>query len=275
MSFADLTRLTPRVSESKRTEYGSPVQVFDLVVPDGWQQGVGAFGGYVLGVLVRAATTVVPGRALRSLTAEIPSPVQPGEATVLVEVLRTGQSVSTVATRLVQKGQLQAHAVSVLGAPRRVGQEADHTELTPPEAPSWRDIAALPPDLPNVPVFAQHFEFRLADGFPFRGAARSGAKGWIRLRDLEGERDAALVVAHVDAWWPAEFARLSAPRPMVTAAFSMQVVGGAEVWTNDSPLLHVSRTRAVKEGYVTEARELWTEDGALVALNEQTMVIVR
>jgi hypothetical protein len=88
-------------------------------------------------------------------------------------------------------------------------------------------------------------------------------------------KDAPLVVAHVDAWWPAEFARFSQPRPMVTSAFSMQMVGGAAAWRTDAPLLHVSRTHAVRDGYVAEARELWTEEGELVALNQQTMVIVR
>jgi acyl-CoA thioesterase len=275
MTFLDVTRVQPRPSPLKNDVYGTELTLFDLTVPDGWQQGAGAFGGWVMAALVRAMEGVVPARALRSLTAEIPSPVQPGDATIAVEVLRAGQSVTTLAARLVQSAQLQAHAVGIFGAPRRLTEEMDRVELTAPVAPDWREILPIPPETPNVPKFARHFEFRLADGLPFRGAEKSGALGWIRLRDLPSQKDAALVAAHVDAWWPAEFARLAHPRTMVTAAFSMQIVGGADAWKTDAPLLHASRTQAVREGYVTEVRELWTEDGVLVALNEQTMVIVR
>jgi acyl-CoA thioesterase len=267
-SFCDLTAVTERAPVDDR-------RVFDVTVPDGWQQGAGAFGGFVLAVLVRAIEACVPGRALRSLTAEIPAPVRVGGATVSVEVLRTGQSVTVVAARLVQNGELHAHAVAVLGAPRALEGAVDHVELVRPTTAGWRDVPAIPPDLPNVPVFARHFEFRLLDGAPFSGRARSGATGWIRLREPGPVKDAALVVAHVDAWWPAEFSRMTAPRPMVTSAFSMQVVGGAAAWKTDAPLLHTSRTLAVRDGYVTEMRELWTETGELVGLNEQTMVIVK
>jgi acyl-CoA thioesterase len=201
--------------------------------------------------------------------------VKPGEAKIVVEVLRSGQSVTVAAARLLQGGGLAAHAVAVLGAPRVLDQQVDHVSLTQPVVASWRDIPVIPPEVRLLPAFARHFEFRLVEGMPFQGAEKSGATGWIRLREPGPVKDAALVVAHVDAWWPAEFARFRSPRPMVTSAFSMQVVGGARAWMSDAPLLHTSRTQAVRDGYVTEVRELWTEEGDLVALNEQTMVIVK
>lgn len=273
MTFLDATRVTER-SSSAASE-GAARRDFDASVPDGWQQGAGAFGGWVLGAMVRAIEACVPGRALRSLTAEIPAPVQVGEARISVEVLRAGQSVTVVAARLLQGDGLHAHAVAILGAARALADVTNHVELVPPSVKSWREVPPLPPDFPMAPAFAKHFEFRLVGGVPFGGAAKSGATGWIRLVDPGPLKDAALVVAHVDAWWPAEFARMTYRRPMVTSAFSMQVVGGASVWDTDAPLLHTSRSLAVRDGYVTEFRELWTETGALVALNEQTMVIVK
>jgi len=281
MTFLDVTRVYQRPLPSTSVGAGAGLRTelhhFDLVVPDGWQQGTGAFGGWVMAVLIRGIEAVVaePGRALRSLTAEIPAPVMVGEATLSVEVLRTGASVTTVAARLLQKGQIQAHAVAIMGTPRMLENADDHAEIARPVVTSWRELEPIPPDVPNVPVFSRHFEFRLVDGLPFRGAAKSGAVGWIRMRDPGPVKDAALVVAHVDAWWPAEFARMKSQRPMVTAAFSLQLVGGPEAWKTDAPLLHTSRSLAARQGYVTEVRELWTEDGELVALNEQTMVIVK
>jgi len=53
----------------RRTGPGS----FEVTVPDGWQQGRGAFGGLVYGMLTRAMEQVVdePARRLRTLTGDI------------------------------------------------------------------------------------------------------------------------------------------------------------------------------------------------------------
>lgn len=52
---------------------------FEGEVPDGWQQGRGAFGGLALGLLARAAEASLDdaSRTLRSITAEICGPATP------------------------------------------------------------------------------------------------------------------------------------------------------------------------------------------------------
>jgi acyl-CoA thioesterase len=269
MSFLDLT--TPTAT----SEPSEGRALFRVNVPDGWQQGAGAFGGWVMAVLVRSVEAVGRGRPLRSLSAEIPAPVMVGEAEIAVEVLRAGQSVSVVVARMSQKGALVAHAVAVFGTPRAKDLIGTRVELPRPSPPAWRTLDALPPDTPFFPTFVRHFEFRLVGDFPLSGKDPSGAQGWVRLRDPGPLKDAALVVAHVDAFWPAEFRRMTSFRSMVTAAFTLQMVGGAAAWTTDSPLFHTSRSLAASDGYIVEMRELWTEAGDLVALNEQTMVVVR
>jgi acyl-CoA thioesterase len=264
MSFLDLTRVEPT---------GQPGS-YTVEVPDGWQQGAGAFGGFVLASLVRGLETTVPGRALRSLTAEIAAPVMVGKGEISAVVLRAGQSVTVVAARLTQGPELRAHAVAVLGAPRPVSRDLDHVDLAPPAASRWQDTPLAAPGVRTPPPFTQHFDMRLVDGHPVSGSV-ARTTGWVKLRDPGPAHDAALVVAHVDAWYPAEFARLPELRPMVTSAFTMQIVGGAGVWTPGTPLLHTSRTLAAHEGYVVEGRELWTAEGKLVALNQQTLVMVK
>jgi len=51
-----------------------------LVVPPGWRQGRVAFGGLVVGSLVRAIKQRIadPARAVRTVTAELPGPLEPG-----------------------------------------------------------------------------------------------------------------------------------------------------------------------------------------------------
>ena len=86
---------------------------FAWQVPDGWQQGRGAFGGLVLAALLRAMEAVEPdrGRVTRSLTGDLCGPVQPGPAELVVEVLRRGNNLSNLDARLYQNGEVQARAV--------------------------------------------------------------------------------------------------------------------------------------------------------------------
>src|SRR5262245_49584310 len=109
MTPDDFTSLTTPIP----VEHGR----FRVLVPDGWQQGRGAFGGFVVAMLVRAVERFAgdPARTLRSLTAELCGPTLPGEAELQVEALRVGSGVGTYAVRLRQSGEVQAHAVCVLG----------------------------------------------------------------------------------------------------------------------------------------------------------------
>ena len=69
---------------------------FTWDVPDGWQQGKGAFGGLVIGALARAlgACEPEPERALRSISAELCGPMLTGATAIAVTVLRRGRGVT-------------------------------------------------------------------------------------------------------------------------------------------------------------------------------------
>lgn len=246
-----------------------------LDVPSGWAQGRGAYGGFVVASLIREIEKAVgdPKRAVRSVTAELPGPVLPGPAEVTVEVLRAGNSVSTVRAQLAQGGEIKSHAVAVLAATRRGAGPLAWQELAPPAAPSWKTIDPMPA-LPT-PEFAQHFEYRVVEGIPGTGpGAPARCVGWIRPRATAGARDAAHVAAMADAWWPATLVRFDRPRPMATIAFTLDIVGGLEGLDPEAPLLYRGTVPVLADGYFLETRELWGEDGRLVALNHQTFVVI-
>ena len=246
---------------------------FAFTFPDGWQQGRGMFGGLVVAAMIRAVeATVDDGRSLRSITAELCGPTLPGPAVVRTEVLRAGSGVSTIAARLIQGDAIQAHAVVVLGKPR--AGDTDATGLAPPPESSWRDVPVVPVAPPFGPDFARFFEFRNTGALPFSGKHATQASGWIRPHNAQ-KRDAAWVAACADAWWPVLFAQVSAPRPMATIAFSLQLLCDPATLDADAPLRHVARTIAVSQGYAVEYRELWDADGRLVALNEQTIAVIK
>ena len=253
---------------------------YELDVVPGWRMGRGAFGGFVVAALIRAIElhTADPARKLRSVTAELPGPVETGVVELAVDTLRRGNNVSTVRAALSQGGEIRSHAVAVLAAARGVAGDPPvaWNDLSPPAAPAWSDIA--PRDIAGRPgpwpEFADHFEYRIVEGATGSdGTPR--ALGWVRPRDPGPRRDAAFIAAVIDAWWPVSFVRFGAARPMATIAFTLDIAGGLDGLDPEAPLLYRATAPVCSDGYMLETRELWGGDGRLVALNHQTFVIIR
>jgi len=248
---------------------------FSVSMPEGWTQGRGAFGGLVLGSLLRCIELAEPdgNRTLRSLTAEIAGPVLPGTWKVVVETLRRGNAVSTVRASIVSEEEVLADMVAVLGRPRP-GMPQWQTKAAPVMEP-WRHLEPAPLGPPFAPVFTQHLEYRVVGALPFGGGSEAIASGWVRPREPCPSRGAAYVVAMVDAWWPACAIRFDEPRPLATITFSLQLVGSLEGLNAEAPLFHSATAPVAHDGYTVEFRELWGEDGRLVALNQQTIAIIK
>ncbi|EYF05818.1 thioesterase family protein [Chondromyces apiculatus] len=248
---------------------------FDLDIPDGWQQGRGAYGGLPIASLVRAIEQFsdTPDRTLRSFSAELPGPTLVGPAEVRVETIRAGSGQSTLSARLVQGGETRAFAVAVLARPRAPAA-ATFCELEPPVLRPYRDIPALPGG-PFFPVFAQHFEYRTDGPFPFTAGKEARIEGWIKPRHVGSLSCGAHLAAVADAWWPATYSRASAPFLVGTVAYTLQIVGAAEPLDPDAPFAYRARVWVQSEGWFVEQRELWSEDGHLLALNQQTFAIIK
>lgn len=248
---------------------------FQAEIPDGWQQGRGAFGGLVLGNMVRAieAFDDTRERALRCLSAEICGPVMPGSASIQVTRLRTGTGVSTIAASLSQGDQVLAHAVGVRGRTR--GDDTDFCDIPTPRMPPWRDVPIVPIGPPVAPVFAPAFEFRPSGPLPYSGGKEAVAEGWIRPRAPGPLRDAAYVTTLADCYWPAILTRLTSVRPLATIAFTLELFSDLAGLDPEAPLFHSARANAARGGYSVETRELWGEDGRLVARNHQTFAVIK
>lgn len=247
---------------------------FAITIADGWQQGRGAFGGLVLAILARAGEQVVadPDRTLRTLTAEIVGPTLPGPADIAVEILRAGTGVTTVAARLTQGNEVCAHAVIVFARPR--GTYDAPPGLTAPTPPPWRDLPVAPIAPPLAPTFTQHVEFRVTGPVPFSGTP-GDVSGWVRFRRPGRARDAAYAIAMADTFWPALLTGETAPRPAATLTFAFELVGELAGLDPDAPWYYRAQTLAARDGYAVESRELWGEDGRLIALNQQTFVVIK
>lgn len=244
-------------------------------VPDGWQQGRGAFGGLVLGLLARAMEQeeVEPERTLRTLSGEILAPVLPGQAELRVESLRRGSALTSAAARLWQDGEIRAHASALLGKGRV--QDREHLGLTAPEAQRWEEVEPVPVAPPFGPEFGRAFEYRNLGPLPFSGSSDLRCEGFIRAMHPPASLTPAALIAYVDAWWPTALGREEGPRPMATVAFSFQLLAGPSTLDPSAPLRFRSSAFAAHDGFISEVRELWTLDGRLVALNPQTFVYIK
>lgn len=243
-------------------------------IPDGWQQGKGAFGGLVLATLLRAVEHAEPEkeRTLRSISAEICAPVRASEATIHVELLRRGAAVSYFDARLLQGGEVQARASVVLGAPRPI--ESPVPPRSAPPQPPWSGLPILSIGPPTAPVFTQHFEYRPTGVMPFAGGREATAAGWLREKSARERFDAPAVIGYLDAWWPALYGVETAPRPCATVSFTAELLADPASLPAGEPLFHTARVEALHEGYCVEVRELWFGQ-TLVALNQQTMAVLR
>ncbi len=274
MNFQDLTR--PTLTEDRDRTAPEPgdrrAWRFDYAVPEGFRQGRGAFGGLVVAALARAAEQVeaAPERPLRSVQSALLAPVAAGPSRIELSPLRIGSGVSTYLALLRQEGEVRAQATLVYGR-RRV--EDPGWAPQPPDMGRPAEVGVLSVGPPFGPEFGQHFEFRPTGPLPFsQGPAESA--GWVEARPALERLTAPDVLALLDTWWPAALVRESRPRPMATLAYTAQLLMDPGA-VSQGPLYFRARADVQVEGFSVELRELWTPQGQLVGLNQQTFVTIR
>ena len=244
-------------------------------VPDTWQQGRGAYGGLVLAAMVRAfeASHDEADQPLRTLTAGLTAPVVVGPADIHIEMLRRGNNTASLSGRLIQAGELRAHATALFG--RRRVDDGDWCELETPVEGDWREAEEATLPTPPAPVFTQHLEYRPLTGVPFSGAESREIAGWVRPLEPGGKPDAALLTGMTDAYWPAPVVTFTRPRPIATVSFTMEFLGDFDGLDEGAPVYYRGNSPAARDGYTAEFRELWGADGRLLALNQQTICMIK
>lgn len=88
---------------------------FETAVSPEWTIGGKPNGGYLLAILVRAATHVSPHDHVLAASAHYLHSPDPGPASIETEVLRSGRSASQVRTRLLQDGKPCIEALTTIG----------------------------------------------------------------------------------------------------------------------------------------------------------------
>jgi hypothetical protein len=244
------------------------------LLPDGWQQGRGAFGGLVLGALMKAMASREPdaSRLARAFTGDLCGPALPGESRIVSRILRRGNNQTNVSASLEQDGAIVAVATCVLGAARKIAAPPRLT-LEPPRRVPYDQVAALPETAPGRPTFTQHYEYRPTTGGLSGGGAEALLEGWLKERVPVAKVTAAALLGRLDAHWPAIFSVASGLRPVATVSFLAELLCDPATLDPTLPLFY--RARAVVEhgGYFVEMRELWNGDEP-VAFNQQSFAML-
>lgn len=246
----------------------------EFALPDGWQQGRGAFGGLVLGATLAAMVADEPhaSRTPRVFTGDICGPALPVVTRLQTRELRRGKNQSNVACELTQEGRVVAHASAVLAAARNV-RSVPALSMTCPETGRFEDIPVLPIGPPVDPVFAHHYEFRVTVGVPFAGGSDAVVTGWVRERVPLSRVTHAVLLARLDSFWPALYSIETARRPLATVSFMAEFLCDPTTLDPSRPLFYRARSIAEAGGYFVELRELWN-GRELVALNQQSFAIL-
>ncbi|MBX5484550.1 MAG: thioesterase family protein [Myxococcaceae bacterium] len=265
----------PDPSEFERATAVRPLgdHRYEADVPDGWQQGRGAFGGLVLATMQRAMGHFVanPARRPRALTAEICGPLQPGRAEVKVELLRQGSNTSFVNAVLIQEGKVMARASTVFATARKA---ATTPRAEPPAPPRpFEQVEVLPVAPPFGPAFAAHYEYRSTGPMPFSGGTEARCEGFIREREPVTVLDPSAVLGRLDAWWPTLYSVETELRAAATISFTAELLTDATTLDPKVPFFHRSRMVVLQDGFFVEFRELWSGQTP-VAMNQQTFAVL-
>lgn len=253
---------------------------FSTVLDDQWLQGRGAYGGLVAAGLLRCMMDVAADlrRRPRSLDVHFCAPARPGALEVEVVEERAGSTVATLSCRGRQEGKVVCLATAALAFPREGVERARFGGRSMPTVPAFDAVDPVPEDLPLMPTFARFFEYRFCVGEPpYAGAERACLGGWIRPRATLGAPlvlDAPLVAGLIDAWPPALFARLDAPRAAASVNFTVDFHAPLPRHLPGERVLFLAESHNGDGGTCDEQAWLWAEDGTHLASCRQLVAVL-
>jgi len=241
-----------------QTDADGREDVFDVELDETWASLRGVHGGYMTALAVRAAESVAPGRAVRTVATSFLRPGEVGAAVLRVEQLRTGRSFTTVAVELSQAGRPITNTRITLLAPVD-GREWAEPVLDRP-APREDCVAFTPP--PSIRHFARAELLLDPTTIPVGDDSPARIAGYVR--PLENRPiDAAWLMVIGDYFPPSPFRRFDPPVGGVSIDYTVHV---HEVPGPDAEWLEgVFVTRTSSHGIALEHGTIAVPGGGLVA----------
>ena len=243
--------------------------IFQVQPGEGWKQGRALFGGLVAALSVAAASRSFPDLpVMRSAQFAFLAPAA-GILTFKPRLLRVGNSSAFVRVDARSDGQIVLNANLFYGSARRTSHS--YRGLPMPEAASPNSL----PEFfigPPAPGFSRHFDGRFAGGaHVVSGAAEPEFLLWLRHHDEAAPDDVTSILALADMPPPGAMTMFTAPAPISTATWSIDVLAdgfAGRAWH----LAHVVAD-TVEDGYSSQRTTLWDGSGEPVLVARQTLAL--
>lgn len=233
-----------------------------------WSSLVGIHGGYMSALTVRGAEAMLGAdRTVRTVTTSFLRPGRPGPATVRVQSVRTGRSLTTATSELIQNDHtLLTSRITML-------TERDGVEWSAP-----KPIDVLPFDQciriePQVKVEVVHFNN--ADGridprrVPFTDGNEARVSGYIRPLEQRVIDPAWLTMAS-DWFPPPAFVRVMPPTGGISIDLTTHVHRPNLLLADDEWLVAEFALENSTGGLAVEHGRITLADGTVVAESFQT-----
>lgn len=233
-----------------------------------WSVGGIANGGYLLATLLRATLADAPHSHPVATSAHFLARPYSGPAEVVVQMLRTGRSVTALRATLIQRAMPRVEAL-VTAATLAPDAEPIWVGVPPAEVVPVERCVPAKPDLPDgthIPLF-QHVDLRLDPAtvgwFAGHPAGVLEMRGHVRLASGEDPSPLVLPLA-VDALPPTVFGL-----GMLGWAPTIELTCHVRALPAPGWLTCQLRGRLVQDGWFDEEAEVYDSRGQLVAQSRQ------
>lgn len=243
-------------------------------IPEGWKQGRATYGGLTAAMLYRSLEQILPddSRPLRWASFSLVGPSDPGPVEMTPRLLRQGKNVIQGECHMRQHGEVVATLQAAFGA----GRDSDVViEPAPMAALGAPDEGTEMPFIEGMtPEFIRNFRLCFNRGaFPFSGAEVAELGGWMRYAEEQGPVDTTALIGMLDAWPPTILPAMKKPAPVSTLTWTIQFLAGGHEYRMDQWWPYLAKTDACGDGYAQTRARLWSPDGGLVALSQQTIAV--
>lgn len=233
---------------------------YQATVTDRWSISGRPNGGYLQSLVVGAIGLEVPQPDLLTSTAHFLAPAEPGPATIEVEVLKRGRSLSNSRAQLTQNGQVKVTALACHGTVDGSGR----TQLFD-VMPTVGHLIEVTDD--EVPFEVnRRFHYLVESGLmKFERSVEESPEFVAMIRFSDDHRPATFALPLLVDAFPPTTVKLG----LFGWAPTLELTVHGRARPSSNWLTARLRTRYLIDGFFEEECELWDESGHLVAQSRQ------
>ena len=191
---------------------------FSIDLDSAWSSLMGMHGGYLAAVAISAASKVAGDRPIRTVTTSFLRPALPKPATVNVDVVRTGRSITNLAVTLTQSEKVVLISQVIAGEAGESTAWDTSAELD--LVPFEQCVPIAPPE--GIGHFAHGTAMLDPADLPFSHGPRARVAGY--MRPIEPRPiDASWLGMALDWFPPASFTRIDPPAGGISISYTIHV----------------------------------------------------